>query len=239
MKTPLPATVRKTVRVRVLIAEDESRLGALLAESIAEIGWEPTVRTDGGAALAAARTGDYDVLLLDWMLPVLDGPAVIAALRAEGHRIPILLLTARGDVRDRVEGLNAGADDYLAKPFDLDELLARLRALHRRGNPGLAVAQRAGDLFVDPVARRVERAGTTIEVSAREFDILLLLVQRAGQVVSRYAILDEVWDGDTDLRSNVIDVHVATLRAKIDKPFGRAAIETVRGAGYRLDPAGG
>ncbi len=142
-------------------------------------------------------------------------------------------------LRDRVEGLDAGADDYLAKPFELDELLARLRALHRRGNPGLAVAHRAGDLFVDPVARRVERGGRQVELSAREFDVLLVLIQRAGQVVSRYTILDEVWDGDTDLRSNVIDVHVATLRAKIDKPFGRSAIETVRGAGYRLDPKGG
>jgi two-component system OmpR family response regulator len=226
-------------RVRVLIAEDEARLAALLAEAITEAGWTATICADGGTALAAARTGDYDTLLLDWMLPVLDGPSVIAALRADGHRIPILLLTARGSLRDRVEGLNAGADDYLAKPFELDELLARLRALHRRGNPGLAVAQRAGDLLVDPVARRVERAGIDIELSTREFDILLLLVQRAGQVVSRYTILDEVWDGDTDLRSNVIDVHVATLRSKVDKPFGRAAIQTVRGAGYRVDPAGG
>ena len=225
--------------VRVLIAEDEARLAALLAEAITEAGWVATICANGATALAAARTGDYDTLLLDWMLPVLDGPSVIAALRADGHRIPILLLTARGELRDRVDGLNAGADDYLAKPFELDELLARLRALHRRGNPGLAIAQRAGDLFIDPVARRVERAGIEIDLSAREFDILLLLMQRAGQVVSRYTILDEVWDGDTDLRSNVIDVHVATLRSKVDRPFGRSAIQTVRGAGYRLDAAGG
>ncbi len=225
--------------MRVLIAEDEPRLAALLTEAVSESGWDATVRTTGPTALAAARTGDFDVLLLDWMLPGLEGPAVIAALRAEGHRIPVLLLTARGDVRDRVDGLNAGADDYLAKPFDLDELLARLRALHRRGSPGLAVAQRAGDLFIDPIARRVERGGTEIELSAREFDILLLLVQRAGQVVSRYTILDEVWDGDTDLRSNVIDVHIAALRVKVDKPFGRAAIQTIRGAGYRIDQTGG
>ena len=225
--------------MRVLIAEDEPRLAALLAEAINDNGWEATVRTNGATALTAARTGEFDVLLLDWMLPLLEGPAVIAALRADGHRIPVLLLTARATVRDRVDGLDAGADDYLAKPFDLEELLARLRALHRRGNPGLSVAQRAGDLFVDPVARRVERAGTEIELSAREFDILLLLVQRAGEVVSRYTILDEVWDGDTDLRSNVIDVHIATLRAKVDKPFGRAAIQTIRGTGYRVDPAGG
>jgi DNA-binding response OmpR family regulator len=225
--------------VRVLIGEDEARLAGLLAEAITETGWQATVCANGAATLAEARTGDYDVLLLDWMLPILEGPAVVAALRADGHRIPVLLLTARDHLRDRVHGLNAGADDYLAKPFELDELLARLRALHRRGNPGLAVAQRAGDLLVDPLARRVERAGVEIELSSREFDILLLLVRRAGQVVNRYTILDEVWDGDTDLRSNVIDVHIATLRAKVDKPFGREGIQTVRGAGYRLDPAGG
>jgi len=223
----------------VLIAEDEPRLAALLAEAIDETGWSATICGNGAAAVAAARTGDFDVLLLDWMLPVLEGPAVIAALRADGHRIPVLLLTARATVRDRIDGLDAGADDYLAKPFELDELLARLRALHRRGNPGLAVAHRVGDLFVDPVARRVRRGEVEVELSAREFDILLVLVQRAGQVVSRYRILEEVWDGDTDLRSNVIDVHVATLRAKVDKRFGRAAIQTVRGAGYRVDPAGG
>lgn len=225
--------------VRVLVAEDEARLADLLAQAVQEAGWEATVCATGPAALAAARTGDHDVLLLDWMLPGRTGPEVIRALRDDGHRIPILLLTARNALGDRVEGLDAGADDYLAKPFELDELLARLRALHRRGDPGLAVAQRVGDLFVDPVARRVERAGTRVELTIREFDILLVLMQRAGQLVTRYTILDEVWDGDTDLRSNVIDVHVATLRAKIDKPFARSAIQTVRGAGYRIDPAGG
>ena len=122
---------------------------------------------------------------------------------------------------------------------DLEELLARLWALHRRARPGLAVAQRAGDLFLDPVSRTVARADSPIELSAREFDILMVLMQRAGQVVTRDRIIDEVWDGETDLRSNVIDVHVATLRAKIDKPFGRASIQTIRGAGYRLDSTGG
>ena len=152
--------------------------------------------------------------------------------------VPVLFLTA---TPEKAAGVFSPTGEHrvMAKPFDLEELLARLRALHRRGNPGLSVAQRAGDLFVDPVARRVERAGTEIELSAREFDILLLLVQRAGEVVSRYTILDEVWDGDTDLRSNVIDVHIATLRAKVDKPFGRAAIQTIRGTGYRVDTAGG
>jgi DNA-binding response OmpR family regulator len=225
--------------MHVLIAEDEPRLAALLADAIRENGWEATVCTTGRAAVTAASLGDFDVLLLDWMLPLLEGPAVIDALRRDGHQLPILLLTARGDVRDRVDGLKAGADDYLAKPFDLEELLARLWALHRRARPGLAVAQRAGDLFLDPVARTVSRSDSPIELSAREFDILMVLMQRAGQVVTRDRILDEVWDGETDLRSNVIDVHVATLRAKIDKPFGRSSIQTIRGAGYRLDSMGG
>jgi two-component system OmpR family response regulator len=225
--------------VRVLIAEDERRLADVLAQAVREEGWDPTVCATGRAALAEARTGGHDVLLLDWMLPGLEGPEVIAALRRDGYQIPILLLTARGLLRDRVDGLNAGADDYLAKPFDLEELLARLHALHRRGNPGLAMAHRMGDLLVDPLARRVERGGVEVELSAREFDILVLLAQRAGHIVTRYAILDHVWDGDTDLRSNVIDVHIATLRAKVDRPFGRTAIQTVRGAGYRLDPTGG
>lgn len=221
--------------MRVLIAEDEPRLAQLLADAVADAGWSATICSNGRAALVEARSGDHDVLLLDWMLPGIEGPSVISQLRAEGHRLPILLLTARGELHDRVEGLNVGADDFLAKPFELDELLARLRALHRRGHPGLAFAQRAGDLLLDPVARRAQRGNVLIDLSAREFDILFLLMQRAGQVVSRYAILDEVWDGDTDLRSNVIDVYVANLRAKVDRPFGRTTIQTVRGSGYRID----
>jgi DNA-binding response OmpR family regulator len=225
--------------VRVLIAEDESRLASLLAQAVEEAGWTATVVVDGPSALAAALTGGHDVILLDWMLPGLEGPEVLARLRTRGYDTPVLLLTARGALPDRVRGLDAGADDYLAKPFELDELLARLRALHRRATPTAVTALRAGDLLVDRAARRVTRAGQEVPLSAREFDILALLVERAGQAVSRYAILDGVWDGETDISSNVIDVHIARLRAKIDTPFGRAAIQTLRGAGYRLDPAGG
>ena len=225
--------------MRVLVAEDEVRLAELLEQVLTGAGFSPSVVHDGGAALAAARRGGFDILLLDWMLPGLDGPDIVRVLRAGGHLTPVLLLTARGGVQDRVGGLNAGADDYLSKPFDIEELLARLRALHRRGGLTGLVAVRAGDLTLDRASRRVTRGHVSIVLTAREFDILALLLDRAGQVVTRYAILDEVWDGATDLRSNSIDVHVATLRAKVDRPFGRHSIETIRGVGYRFDPAGG
>ena len=158
-------------------------------------------------------------------------------LRDVGVTTPVLLLTARGEVRDRIHGLDAGADDYLAKPFDLDELLARLRALVRRSSYDEQQAVAVGDLVVDAGGARVSRGGVAIELSAREFDILWLLASRAGRVVSRFTILDEVWDGETDLRSNVIDVHLGAIRAKVDRPFGTASITTVRGAGYRLEPS--
>ncbi|SDG49927.1 response regulator transcription factor [Klenkia brasiliensis] len=225
--------------MRVLIAEDEGRLADLLVQVVVEAGWTATAVPDGPAALAAVRSGGHDVLVLDWGLPGLEGPDVLTALRAEGHATPVLMLTARATLPDRVQGLDAGADDYLAKPFEVDELLARLRALHRRATPSAVVALRAGDLVVDPESGRVLRGAREVQLSARELAILVLLLQRAGRHVTRFAILDEVWDGNTDLSSNVIDVHVANLRAKIDSPFGRSAIQTVRGVGYRLDPAGG
>ncbi len=223
--------------VRILVAEDDVRLADLLDQSLTEAGWDVEVVHDGTAAYGRALPDGipYDVLLLDWMLPGTDGRSVCRRLRSLGVTTPVLMLTARADVRDRVDGLDAGADDYLAKPFDLDELLARLRALRRRSSYGEEAVVEVGDLVVDPMSRRVSRAGTPIELSAREFDVLHLLVSRAGQVVSRYAILDQVWDGETDLRSNVIDVHLAAIRAKIDRPFGTSTITTVRGAGYRVD----
>jgi two-component system OmpR family response regulator len=224
--------------VRILVAEDDRRLADLLEQSLVEAGWDVEVVHDGNAAYGRALPDGvpYDVLLLDWMLPGMDGLAVCRRLRALGLTTPVMMLTARGDVRDRIDGLDAGADDYLPKPFDLDELLARLRALVRRSTYGEEAVVQVDDLVVDPTARIVTRAGTGIELSAREFDILHLLVARTGQVVTRYTILDEVWDGETDLHSNVIDVHLASIRAKIDRPFGTHTITTVRGAGYRVDP---
>lgn len=222
--------------MKVLVAEDESRLASLLEQSLVEVGWEVDVVGDGRAAyLAALGEAAYDVLLLDWMLPGMEGVTVCRKLREAGVRTPVLVLTARTTVPDRVAGLGAGADDYLLKPFDLDELIARLRALHRRAREEYDEPLQAGDLVLDPEARRVRRGTTEIELSAREFDILQLLLSRAGRLVTRFAILDEVWDGDTDVKSNVIDVHVASVRAKIDRPFGTSTITTLRGAGYRID----
>jgi two-component system OmpR family response regulator len=230
--------------LRVLLAEDDARLAEVLEQSLTEAGWTVAVHHDGGDAFRAItdpvepNTQPYDVLLLDWMLPTMDGVTLCRRIRSLGVNTPVLMLTARSTTRDLVAGLEGGADDYLKKPYELEELLSRLRALYRRSRidpdePPVHV----GDLTLDPVAHRVTRGGVEIELSAREFDILHLLMTRAGKVVSRFAILDEVWDGETDLRSNVIDVHIAALRAKIDRPFGADTITTMRGVGYRLEPA--
>jgi two-component system, OmpR family, response regulator len=224
--------------MRLLIIEDEERLADLLVDVFHDAEWETVVCRTGRSGLERVRMGDIDVVVLDWMLPGMDGPSVLRSLRADGHRVPVLLLTARAEICDRVRALDLGADDYLTKPFHVDELLARIRALHRRVHPGQAIAHRVGDLFMDPVERRVERKGVVIDLPGREFDILFLLVSRAGQVVDRYAILDTVWDGETDLRSNVIDVYIASIRAKIDRPFGKATVQTVRGRGYRVEASG-
>jgi DNA-binding response OmpR family regulator len=222
--------------VRILVAEDDVRLATLLEQSLAEAGWRVEVVHDGHSAFEQLLTGaQCDVALLDWMLPGMDGVTVVRRLRELGLATPVLLLTARGEVRDRVEGLDSGADDYLPKPFNLDELLARLRALYRRSSHLGETPIQVGDLVIDPVARRVSRRAQEISLSAREFDILYLLASNAGKVVSRMVVLDEVWDGETDLRSNVIDVHLAAIRAKIDKPFGTDTIKTLRGVGFRLD----
>lgn len=224
--------------IRVLIAEDEPRLGLLLAEAMEAEGWEAELCTSGHQAVAAATASGHDVLLLDWMLPGLEGPEVIAHLREAGNSTPVMLLTARYALADRIEGLDAGADDYLSKPFELDELLARVRALHRRAN-GVTSPIRRGDVWIDPRAHRAGRGEVVVTLSAREFEILHLLARRAGEVVTRSMILEQIWDGDADLRSNVIDAHIKALRSKIDKPFGRRAIETVRNVGYRFERDGG
>jgi two-component system OmpR family response regulator len=205
--------------MQILVAEDDVRLGALLETALAEEGWEVELVGDGLSAFGRALPGGlpYDVLLLDWMLPGLEGVTT-----------PVLMLTARSEIGDRINGLDSGADDYLAKPFDLGELMARLRALVRRSALLTPAIVSVGDLVVDADARRVTRGETPIDLSAREFDILHVLVQQAGRVVSRYDLFDRVWDGETDIGSNVI-------RAKIDRPFGTETITTVRGAGFRIE----
>jgi DNA-binding response OmpR family regulator len=219
-------------RVRVLVIEDDGGLADVLERGLVDAGHDVCVRRTGPEGLTAAMAGHYDALVLDWMLPGQDGPSVCRELRARGNHTPVLMLTARHAVADRIGGLDAGADDYLTKPFSFDELLARLRVFARRGRgQGLLVV---GDLTVDRERRSVTRGGVDVDVTAREFDLLALLAERAGRVVTRVQILDEVWDGETDLRSNAIDVHVAKLRAKVDRPFDRDSIQTVRGIGFRL-----
>ena len=180
--------------MRILVAEDDPRLADVLEQSLIEAGWDVEVVHDGQAAYGRSLPGgvSYDVLLLDWMLPKMDGVSVCRRLRQLGITTPVMMLTARDAVRDRIDGLDAGADDYLSKPFDLEELFARLRALRRRSTYGQDEVAQVGDLVVDPVFRRVTRAGQQLELSAREFDILHLLASRAGQVISRFTILDEV-----------------------------------------------
>ena len=220
--------------LRVLLVDDDLRLTAVLAQALKEAGHTVLMAHSGPDGLHAATAEAFDVIVLDWMLPGLDGPTVCRRLRELGVSTPVLMLTARSTMADRVAGLDALADDYLTKPFVLDELLARLRALGRRRTSMTMPVLTVGDLVVDGDRREVRRGDTGISVTSREFDVLMLLAERAGSVVTRQQLLDEVWDGETDLRSNVIDVYIANLRAKVDRPFGRASIETLRGAGYRL-----
>jgi two-component system, OmpR family, response regulator len=224
--------VSQTVAMRVLIVEDDERLADVLVRGLTDAGHEVTLRCTGPDGLHAAMDDPNDVVILDWMLPRQDGPSVCRELRARGNHTPVLMLTARQDVPDRISGLDAGADDYLTKPFSFDELLARLRVVARRH--GHHELLRVNDLVIDRDRRGVTRGDVPIELTAREFDLLTLLAERAGRIVTRFHILDEVWDGETDLRSNAIDVHIAKLRAKIDRPFGRKTIQTVRGVGFQL-----
>jgi DNA-binding response OmpR family regulator len=218
--------------MRVLVIEDDAGLADVLARGLADAGHGVSVRRTGPDGVFEAMAEAYDALVLDWMLPGQDGPSVCRELRARGNHTPVLMLTARHAVPDRISGLDAGADDYLTKPFVFDELLARLRVFERRLDRQERLI--VDDLELDRERRTVKRAGVRVDVTAREFDLLALLAERAGRVVTRFQIFDEVWDGETDLRSNAIDVHVGNLRAKVDRPFGRKSIQTVRGIGFRL-----
>jgi two-component system OmpR family response regulator len=220
--------------LRVLVVEDETRMAALLRRGLQEEGYAVDVAPDGAEGLWLGTENDYDVVVLDGMLPGLDGFEVCQQLRAKGRWAPVLMLTARDGLTHRIRGLDAGADDYLVKPFAFSELAARLRALVRRGAHERPTVLVVGDLVLDPASRRVSRGGDAIELTAKEFALLELLMRHPGNVLSRTRILDHVWDFAYDPMSNVVDQYVAYLRRKIDKPYGRDDIETVRGAGYRL-----
>jgi two-component system, OmpR family, response regulator len=225
--------------MRVLVIEDEPKMAALVARGLREEGHAADVASRGEDGLWMANSAPYDAIVLDVMLPGLDGFATCRRLREQGTWAPVLMLTARDAITDRVAGLDAGADDYLVKPFSFSELLARLRALVRRA-PGERPTQlEAGDLRLDPASRRVWRGETELELSAKEFALLELMLRRRGQALSRAQLLEGAWDLGFESRSNLVDVYVRYLRDKIDRPFGRRSIETVRGVGYRLRADGG
>jgi two-component system OmpR family response regulator len=220
--------------VRVLVVEDEIKLAALIQRGLREEGHVAEVARRGEEALMIARASEYDAILLDVMLPGIDGFEVCRRLRAEGVWAPVLMLTARDAVEDRVEGLDTGADDYLTKPFSFSELLARLRAVSRRSPIERPAILEVDDLRLDPAAHRAWRGDEELRLSAREFALLEAFMRHPGQVLSRFQLLERAWDVGYVTSSNVVDVYIRYLREKIDRPFGKHSIETVRGAGYRL-----
>jgi two-component system OmpR family response regulator len=220
--------------VRVLIVEDELRMASLIRRGLMGEGIAADTVASGEEALWRAQSHDYDAIVLDVMLPGLNGFETCRRLRTDGVWAPVLMLTARGAVGDRVAGLDSGADDYLSKPFAFAELLARLRALARRGDRDRPAVLEVGDLRLDPATREVSRDGTEVRLSAKEFALLETFMRRPDEVLSRLHLLEHAWDFAYDNRSNVIDVFVRRLRQKIDEPFGCASLQTVRGAGYRL-----
>jgi two-component system OmpR family response regulator len=225
--------------MRVLLVEDDTKMAALIRRGLSESGNAIDVAPHGEDALWMARAHEYDAILLDVMLPGKDGFQVCTALRAAGIWAPVLMLTARDAVEDRVAGLDAGADDYLTKPFSLAELRARLRALHRRGGAERPTVLEVGDLRLDPATQQVWRGETEITLSSKEYALLDLFMRRPGDVISRFDLLEHGWDMGYENRSNVITVYIRSLREKIDRPFGRDAIQTVHGSGYRLRKDGG
>ena len=225
--------------MRVLIVEDELRMAALIHRGLLKEGLSPDVAGTGEDAIWMAQAVEYDAIVLDVMLPGISGFETCRKLRNNGVWAPVLMLTARDSVEDRVAGLDTGADDYLVKPFAFAELLARLRALARRGELERPAVLEVGDLRLDPATREVTRGGNEIRLSAKEFALLETFMRRPGEVLSRLHLLEHAWDFAYDNRSNVVDVYVRHLRLKIDEPFGRCSLETVRGAGYRLRADGG
>jgi DNA-binding response OmpR family regulator len=224
--------------VRVLLVDDDKRLVGALKRGLEGEGFAVDVALDGDEALWHTQENRYDAVVLDVMLPGISGLDVCARLREAGNWAPILMLTARGGAQDEAHALDTGADDFLSKPFSYVVLLARLRALLRRGRTERPVTLRAGDLALDPAAHRVCRGESDVELTPRQFSLLELLMRRAGEVLSKKEILEHVWDFAYDGDPNIVEVYVSQLRRRVDEPFGRASLQTVRGVGYRLDPDG-
>ncbi|MEZ5180846.1 MAG: response regulator transcription factor [Acidimicrobiales bacterium] len=222
--------------MRTLVVEDDPDVSGMIAVALRRDGHVVELASTGPDAVWMATEFDFDVVVLDWELPSMDGIEVCRTLRDRGRWMPIIMVTGNGEVDQRVTGLRAGADDYLTKPFAVAELSARLDALARRAPHERPTVRTVGDLALDPGARTVQRGGVDIALRPKEFALLELLVRRAGQVLSRAEILDQVWDLNFDGMSNVVDAHVKSLRAKVDKPFGRETITTVWRVGYRLEP---
>jgi DNA-binding response OmpR family regulator len=225
--------------MRALVVEDERRLAAGLRNGLEAEGFAVDVALDGTDGLWMAREHPYDAIVLDIMLPGVNGYRICETLRREGIWTPILMLTAKGGEWDQVEALDTGADDYLTKPFSYAVLVARLRALLRRGAPQRPAVLEAGDLRLDPSARRASRGDVEVELTPREFALLEFLLRRRGEVLSKREILQHVWDYDFEGDPNIVEVYVRRLRIKLDRPFGRDTIQTLRGAGYRLAAHGG
>jgi two-component system OmpR family response regulator len=222
--------------MRILIMEDDVAAAEAIIKGLADAGHEALHAPDGEAGLEAARGGGFDVLVVDRMMPKVDGLTAVSSLRREGDATPVLFLSALGEIDDRVTGLKAGGDDYLVKPFAFAELIARVEALCRRKDTGgQATLLKVGDLELDLIARTVHRAGVEIDLQPREFQLLEFLMRHAGRSVTRTMLLEKVWEYHFDPQTNVIDVHISRLRSKIDKGFDRPMLQTVRGAGYRLD----
>jgi two-component system OmpR family response regulator len=221
--------------MRLLLVEDDEKLARSLRKGLQSEGYAVDVVSDGDAALLNANVWDYDAIVLDVMLPGANGFEVCRALRAREQWAPVLMLTARAAVDDRVAGLDAGADDYLTKPFELRELLARVRALVRRRPTERPARIDIGDLSIDPATHAVVRAGTAVSLTPREFALIEFLAAHAGQVISRTRLLDHLWDANYMGSTNIVDVYVAHLRKKLEQPFGRSLIRTVRGVGFVVD----
>jgi two-component system OmpR family response regulator len=220
--------------MRVLIVEDDRTAADFLAKALGEAGYQTEIASDGELGFELATSSVFGVLIVDRMLPKLDGLTIVERLRARGDRTPVLILSALGAVDDRVKGLRAGGDDYLAKPYSLVELVARVEALSRRGHEGAVTTYTAGDLVLDRLSHKVTRSGETILLQPREYRLLEYLMRHAGQVVTRTMLLENVWDYHFDPQTNVIDVHISRLRSKIDKGQDKPLLETVRGAGYMI-----